>query len=90
MEEIRRYAGMPSAGRFDERVAAELASARRRCVAWLRPGWGRGVSGLEADMAGDDRGLAGELDVAYSSAEEFGRLVLESDGGGAVPGRGCQ
>jgi hypothetical protein len=28
-------------------------------------------------MAGDDRGLAGELDVAYSSAEEFGRLVLE-------------
>jgi hypothetical protein len=28
-------------------------------------------------MAGDDRGLAGELDVAYSSDEEFGRLVLE-------------
>jgi hypothetical protein len=33
--------------------------------------------GLEADMAGDDRGLAGELDVAYSTAEEFGRLALE-------------
>jgi hypothetical protein len=28
-------------------------------------------------MAGDDRGLAGELDVAYSSPEEFARLVLE-------------
>lgn len=28
-------------------------------------------------MADDDRGLAGELDVAYSSAEEFGRLALE-------------
>lgn len=28
-------------------------------------------------MAGDDRRLAGELDIAYSSAEEFGRLALE-------------
>ena len=28
-------------------------------------------------MAGDGRGVAGELDVAFSSAEEFGRLALE-------------
>ena len=69
--------GCPAPDGLTSAWPPELASARRRCVAWLRPGWVRGVSGLEADMAGDDRGLVGELDVAYSSAEEFGRLVLE-------------